>query len=69
MIPFFNQQVKKLAHYVAFLGFPFLACYLYGFRSNRMVEALFSVGLRPLFSLGIAIGMLAMATGTKGENL
>ncbi|XP_045482849.1 nose resistant to fluoxetine protein 6-like [Harmonia axyridis] len=62
----FGTIEKKLLFYGAFIGFPILACYLYELRSNRAVEALLTVTLRPLFSLGIAVGILGMATGSGG---
>ncbi|XP_044744522.1 uncharacterized protein LOC123306545 isoform X1 [Coccinella septempunctata] len=64
--PIFDTMMKKLTFYAAFIGLPLLASYLTEYRPNRVVEAVLNPLVRPLFGLGIAVGLLGMATGSGG---
>lgn len=54
--------------FMCFFGLPILALYLASFQyETRIYEILVSILARPIFGIGIAIGILGMATRTGGK--
>ncbi|KAL3287824.1 hypothetical protein HHI36_002283 [Cryptolaemus montrouzieri] len=62
----FDNFTKKMFWLAAFLGLPLITTLLYSHKSSRVMEAILAISMRPLFSLGIAVGLLGMATKTGG---
>ncbi|KAK9891019.1 hypothetical protein WA026_013352 [Henosepilachna vigintioctopunctata] len=62
----FNTTLKKILWISASLGLPLISIKCYSYALPRIVEAIMTVTLRPLFGLGIAIAILGMATNTGG---
>ncbi|KAK9891022.1 hypothetical protein WA026_013354 [Henosepilachna vigintioctopunctata] len=62
----FNTTVKKFLWIPASFGLPLISIKCYSYSLPRVIEAIMTVTLRPLFGLGFAVGILGMATNTGG---
>lgn len=62
----FNTITKKVLWLLSFIGLPLLTIYITTFQYSRATETLLGIIARPLFALGIAIGLLGMAAKTGG---
>ncbi|KAL3285844.1 hypothetical protein HHI36_000364 [Cryptolaemus montrouzieri] len=63
----FNDNMKKIAWFFGFFGLPILAVFITSFQyDTRFFELLVSILARPMFGLGIGIGILGMASKTGG---
>ncbi|XP_044746770.1 O-acyltransferase like protein-like [Coccinella septempunctata] len=63
----FEENHKKILWFLGFFGFPILALVAASYQyETRIYEILVSILARPLFGIGIGIGILGMATRTGG---
>ncbi|KAK9891024.1 hypothetical protein WA026_013356 [Henosepilachna vigintioctopunctata] len=66
---FLNTVASKFVWHIVFVCLPLISAQLYNYHFSRIIETLMAVTLRPLFSSGIAIGFLGMATNTGGRRI
>ncbi|KAK9891018.1 hypothetical protein WA026_013351 [Henosepilachna vigintioctopunctata] len=62
----FDTRIKKVFWFVSFFGLPIITSLFYAYDSWRILETIRAITFRPLFSLGVAIGILGMATSAGG---
>ncbi|KAK9869312.1 hypothetical protein WA026_003062 [Henosepilachna vigintioctopunctata] len=63
-----HDNLKKIVWFCSFFGLPIFAMFVTSFMYEiRWFEILVSVFARPIFSAGIGIGILGMATGYGGQ--
>lgn len=62
----FNTWIKKCFYWIAFLGIPFLILIVTMDNYSRIFETIWGLTSKPLFSFGIGIGVLGMASKMGG---
>ncbi|CAH0549047.1 unnamed protein product [Brassicogethes aeneus] len=63
---FFSYQSVKVVWFLSFFGLPLLTCLLSTFTYNRLISAVLGASLKPMYTLGIGIGILGMSQGIGG---
>ncbi|XP_019871067.2 O-acyltransferase like protein [Aethina tumida] len=62
----FDNKIKKLLWWILFLGLPIMVVRITCYQYSRLTSALLIVILRPLYSIGIGVGILGMSEKIGG---